>query len=86
MWILANRLKHYGLKDNKLTTHGKCTMRIATNVLKIPGPRGFKWPTLQEAYKRLVDPAGFEGAHDAITDVKACAAVFYALEDGGHIQ
>lgn len=85
MWILANRLKSYALKGNKLTTNGLCTMRIATPVCGIRGPRGLKWPTLQEAYKHLVDPKGFEGAHDAMVDVRACAAIFYALEKGGHL-
>ena len=53
-------------------------------VLKLPGRYGnYKWPKLEEAYKFLVDPAGFEDAHDALVDVKACAAVLDALEEMG---
>ena len=52
-----------------------CTMKTATPICKIPGPRGNKWPTLQEAYKHLVDPAGFSGAHNAEIDVEACDKV-----------
>ena len=62
-----------------------CTMQSLTEVLKIPSPwgRGFKWPNLDEAYRALVDPAGFEDAHDAMADVAACAKVLFAMEDRG---
>lgn len=62
-----------------------CTMKITTNILKIPGRFGYKWPRLDEAYKILVDEKGFEGAHDAMIDVKACREVFYKLLDQGKI-
>lgn len=61
-----------------------CTMQSTTMLLKLPGPYGHKWPKLDEAYKHLVDPNGFESAHDALADVRACKAVLFALEDGGH--
>ena len=57
-----------------------CTMKQSTAILKLPGTRGcFKWPRLQEAFCALVDPAGFEGAHDALADVRACRKVYEAL-------
>lgn len=63
-----------------------CTMKKATPVLRISSDRGgFKWPKLQEAYKLLVDPAGFEGAHDALADVRACRAVYNKLIEGGYV-
>ncbi len=58
-----------------------CTMRTATPILKLPGKFGHKWPTLDEAYRVLIDPEGFEGAHDALNDVKACRAVYYKLQE-----
>lgn len=61
-----------------------CTMKSSETVLKLPGKYGYKWPSLQEAYEALVDADGFEGAHDAMADVRACAAVLFALEDAGH--
>lgn len=62
-----------------------CTMLSAKPVLKLPGKFGdYKWPSLDESYKELVDPDGFEGAHDGMVDAKACAAVLFALEDAGH--
>lgn len=62
-----------------------CTMLTATPVLKIPGNRGdYRWPKLDVAYRTLVDERGFDGAHDAMADVRACAAVMRALETKGH--
>jgi len=62
-----------------------CTMLSAKPVLKLPGKFGdYKWPSLKESYETLVDKDGFKGAHDASVDVRACAAVLFALEDAGH--
>lgn len=58
-----------------------CTMKTLEPVLKLPGKYGYKFPTLDESYRALVDPMGFEGAHDAMVDVEACAAVLFAIED-----
>ena len=61
-----------------------CTMLATTDIVKIPNPRGrggYKWPKLDEAYRVLVNPSGFAGAHDAFEDVKACREVFYSLEE-----
>lgn len=56
-----------------------CTMHHSTGVLKLPGRYGYKWPKLEEAYRVLVDVEGFEGAHNALNDVRACRDVYYAL-------
>lgn len=56
-----------------------CTMLKSVQACRIPGARGFKWPKLIEAYRTLVDPKGFEGAHDALVDVEACAKIYFAL-------
>lgn len=61
-----------------------CTMKRSTEICKLPSANPkhadtFKWPSLQEAYKILVDPRGFEGAHDAYADVKATYEVYRVL-------
>jgi DNA polymerase-3 subunit epsilon len=59
-----------------------CTMRASTDLVKIPAPYGrggYKWPKLDEAYRVLVNSAGFEGAHDAMADTNACREVYYKL-------
>lgn len=65
-----------------------CTMKASTNLCKIPSPwkRGkdqYKWPKLSEVYEMFIDPAGFEGAHDAMNDVKATYEVWKYLRANG---
>lgn len=61
-----------------------CTMKTLEPVLKLPGKYGYKFPTLDESYRALVNPLGFSGAHDAMVDVQACSEVLWAIEDNGH--
>lgn len=56
-----------------------CTMKAMTPICELPGPYGFKWPKLQEAYKHAFG-CGFDGAHDALADIRACAKVFFWLK------
>ena len=64
-----------------------CTMERSTDVVRIPstprmsacGMTQFKNPNLQEAYRHFFG-AEFEGAHDAMADVRACRDVFFALK------
>lgn len=60
-----------------------CTMRRATDILQLPakGPGKYKWPTLEEAYVRLVGADYPPGAHSALNDALATAAVYFELED-----
>lgn len=84
MNIMAAQFARIGHEFN--TSEGIfCTMRASSVVLKLPGRHGqFKWPKLIEAYQSLVDEEGFEGAHDAFADVKACRSVYYKLKELGY--
>ncbi len=62
-----------------------CTMKTTTNICKIPGRYGNKWPNLTELHQHLFQ-RGFEGAHDALADVKACADCFFELKKTGMYQ
>jgi DNA polymerase III subunit epsilon len=62
--------------------HKICTMAKSTSYCKIPGKRGFKWPTLEELHFTLFNK-GFEGAHDAFADVTACMNCFFELVKRG---
>jgi DNA polymerase III epsilon subunit-like protein len=56
-----------------------CTMKAATPICKLPGRNGqYKWPSLMEAHQILLG-TGFEGAHDAMADVRACARIYERL-------
>jgi DNA polymerase III epsilon subunit-like protein len=61
-----------------------CTMKEGTNFCKIPGFRGYKWPTLTELHTKIFNE-GFEGAHDALLDVKSCSRCFFELKKLGQI-
>lgn len=55
------------------------TMKAMTPVCKLPGNYGdYKWPRLQEAHKHAFGTE-FDGAHDAMADVRACARVYFWL-------
>ena len=55
-----------------------CTMLSSVNLCKLPSHRGYKWPKLIELYQILFKEE-FEGAHDALVDVEACARCFWKL-------
>lgn len=62
-----------------------CTMATSTPICRLPKKSGygFKWPKLTEAHEFFLGTS-FDGAHDALNDVNACARVLAALEDAGH--
>jgi DNA polymerase III epsilon subunit-like protein len=56
-----------------------CTMEATTNICKLPGRFGkYKWPKMVEAYKHFFG-CEFDGAHNAMADVRACRDVFLKL-------
>lgn len=55
-----------------------CTMKATTEICKLPGKYGYKWPRMTEAYAHFFGKE-FDGAHDAMADVRACRDVYYAL-------
>ncbi len=61
-----------------------CTMEGSTEHCKLKGPYGPKWPKLQELHENLFDE-GFDGAHNALIDVKATARCFFELKKRGII-
>lgn len=84
MNIMTAAHKRLNIDTTFLMIPTYCTMMKSTGVLKLPGRyNSYKWPRLDEAYRVLVDPAGFEGAHNALNDVRACRKVYYALRKLG---
>lgn len=59
-----------------------CTMKRATDLCRIPGSRGYKWPKLAEAYDILLGRK-ISRAHDALADVQACAEIHFHLRSLG---
>lgn len=60
-----------------------CTMLAATEVCRLPGkiPGRFKWPSLAEAHRHFFQ-SDFDGAHDVMADVQACARIYFAMNKG----
>ncbi|RLC36060.1 hypothetical protein DRH27_05815, partial [Candidatus Falkowbacteria bacterium] len=71
--------------ENKLFDRPKiCTMQSSTDYCQIESGFGYKWPKLIELHYKLFDE-GFENAHDALADVRACARCFFELMKRGVI-
>lgn len=62
-----------------------CTMTASANFCKIPGPYGYKWPTLSELHKKLFKD-DFKEAHNASIDVSITAKCFWELVKRQTIQ
>jgi len=65
-----------------------CAMKPMTEICQLPNPNypgKFKWPKLQEAHVHLFKEP-FDGAHDALADVRATARVFRWLVDNGKVS
>lgn len=71
--------------EELLKKTSKCTMLMTTDLMKLPNVKypnlGYKWPSLDEAYREYVDPNGFENAHNALADIKACIGVYMKVKD-----
>lgn len=75
-------------EDSVKTTY--CTMKPCTWICRIAKPEWqlhkygrhdpYKWPKLFEAYRALFNE-DFEGAHDAMADVRAAARIYFDLLD-----
>ena len=56
-----------------------CTMKNTTMFVGIQNHFGYKYPSLQELYKKIFGEE-FENAHNALSDVKATAKCFFYLK------
>ncbi len=63
-----------------------CTKIDGTYVTRIPNDfnTGYKWPKLEELHRFLLGE-DFEGAHDAMVDVEACARCFFKRKENNQI-
>jgi formylglycine-generating enzyme required for sulfatase activity len=61
-----------------------CTMLLSTNYCRIPGYYGYKYPKLQELYRKLFGVT-FDGVHNSFTDVNATVKCFWEMNRIGLI-
>jgi len=84
--IMKTALFRLGNKPHRFDGRQQvCTKEASTDVLKLPGKYGYKWPTLAEAYKHY-SGGEIEGAHDALVDSEACLEVFRGLVTEGTVE
>ena len=62
-----------------------CTMQETTELCKLLGKYGHKWPKLQELHQFLFHE-DFVGAHDAMFDIRATMKCYYKLKEDGWIK
>ena len=55
-------------------------MRATSSFCKIPGINGYKYPQLNELYKKLFSQT-FSDAHNSLADVKATYKCFFKLKE-----
>lgn len=83
--ILQAEFARLGWED---ALHGKgafCTMQSSVDLCGLKRRDGKpKWPKLEELHRHLFG-CGFEGAHDALNDIKATAKCFWELRRLGRI-
>ena len=77
--VLSAEFLRAGYANVVETKERICTMKAATAYCQLPGPCGYKWPNLQELHTKLFGE-GFEGAHDALVDVRACWRCYVELK------
>lgn len=71
--------------ESKNKPYKICTKEQSTSFCQLQGRLGYKWPTLSELHIKLFNK-DFEGAHDAMSDVEACAKCFFELRRLGVIN
>jgi DNA polymerase III subunit epsilon len=58
-----------------------CTMEASTDYCQLPNKfSGYKWPKLSELHTHLFG-VDFEGAHDALADIRATARCFWRMRE-----
>ncbi|MEZ4878518.1 MAG: exonuclease domain-containing protein [Flavobacterium sp.] len=76
--VIASELYRLNILNPFKNKERICTMEKSTNICKIEGNFGYKWPKLQELHQYLFGEE-FEEAHNAEIDIKATADCFWEL-------
>jgi len=84
--IIGSELLRLKMPNPLVSSQKICTMKSSTQYCRIDNGRGsYKWPNLSELYQFLFKK-GFDEAHDAGIDVKACADCLFELKRRGVIS
>ena len=78
--IVGAEMIRLGMKDELEKKKSYCTMQSSIDFCKIPGKYGYKYPKLQELYRKLFGE-DFEDAHNAMCDIEATEKCFWELRN-----
>jgi len=79
--VLSAEMIRYGVRAINKPPNRICTMKETTQYVGARNVRGgIKWPKLTELHEKLFG-VGFEGAHDALEDVRATVRCFIELKN-----
>ena len=56
-----------------------CPMKLSTDICKLPSPRGYKWPKVEEAHKHFFGDVGYIEKHRGADDAFHEAEIVYEL-------
>lgn len=76
--VVGAELLRAGLPDGLARKQKRCTMKESVEFCRLPGRKGFKWPSLSELHQKLFGQP-VTGAHDAAADCLACLRCFFEL-------
>jgi len=87
--VVARALKMADVPDipwEKVNSY--CTKELTTPILKLPtaSGRGYKWPTLEEAFKYFYKDEEMVNAHSALADSRYALRVFHGLRRIGVVS
>lgn len=83
--ILGAEYLRLGRKNPLKRKRRVCTMKDSVDYCRLPGRRGYKWPTLMELHRKLFQ-TDFAGAHGALADCEACCKCFFQLKELGVVE
>ena len=78
--IVGAELIRLGMRDIMDTKPSYCTMQHGTDICKLPGAYGYKWPTLQQLYCKLFGKE-FDDAHNSASDIAATERCYWRLKE-----
>jgi len=83
--IVGAELIRAGIANVLATKKRRCTMKESADYCRLPGRRGYKWPTLTELHEKLFGEP-FGGAHGAPADAEACMRCYFRLRELGVLR
>lgn len=77
--IVGAELYRLNIKNPLPTMKFICTMKESTDYCAIPGKYNYKWPKLDQLYKKLFNKS-FNNQHNAASDISATMKCFFELK------